>query len=212
MIFNTSNVDGKELEPADKNCWKLGILDLEPKELQSQPFPKQNYANEDIKAFGDQIYPISKAIVDKIQVNKPGYKVQANPTFFRIKKATSASFIETAINGITSAFTEAEESVEELVLVTPDIKDTKLPAKMLLHNLVSKKEHLVENGDIFVNFDQESNALYYIENLPNKAKLEKALKAHKGKDKYVPPACNLVTCSLDENMKTEVSHKTQIDV
>ena len=92
-------------------------------------------------------------------MNKPVYNVQANPTFFRIKKAKSASFIETAISGITSAFSEAEQSIEELVLVTPDIKGSKLTGKLLLSNLVSKKEHLLENADIFVNFDQEANAL-----------------------------------------------------
>lgn len=32
MIFNTSKIDENELEPSDKNCWKLGILDLDPKE------------------------------------------------------------------------------------------------------------------------------------------------------------------------------------
>ena len=152
MIFNTSKIDQKELEPVDKNSWKLGILDLEPKEHQSQPFPKQHYANEGINAFGNKIYPVSKAIVDKIQVNKPVYNVQANPTFF--KKSKSSSFLETAISGITSAFSEPEQSLEELILVTPDIKAGKSTGKLLLSNLVSKKEHLLD-GDIFVDFDQE---------------------------------------------------------
>ena len=58
----------------------MGILELEPNQADSEPFPAHHY--EDKYAFED-IYPVEIKIVKEIISNRPNGKCKPNPTIFR---------------------------------------------------------------------------------------------------------------------------------
>ena len=64
MIFNTSEVSVVNLKPDDK-AWKLGVLNLNPEDKQSLPFPGHHYEAQN--AF-ESLKDISKDAVGHIQV------------------------------------------------------------------------------------------------------------------------------------------------
>ena len=64
MIFNTSEVSVVNLKPDDK-AWKLGVLNLNPEDRNSSPFPGHHYEAQN--AF-ESLKDISKDAVGHIQV------------------------------------------------------------------------------------------------------------------------------------------------
>lgn len=108
MIFNTSQIEHESVHPSLKpkngDEWKLGLLNLEPRDVTSQPFPAHHYDAQ--QSFIGKIHAINEEVVDKIQVNIPVYTVGANPTIF-------------------SAFSEDEGFTDDLVLVVPNFEVTK---------------------------------------------------------------------------------------
>ena len=66
MFFNTSQVSKKTYEPADKDEWKIGILDLERKEQTNGPLPTHHF--EKAKSF-TSIYSISSDIINEVSKN-----------------------------------------------------------------------------------------------------------------------------------------------
>ena len=83
MIYNPSKTNYGTLRP-DESKWKIGILDLKPKDKASEtPFPAHNY--QALNAFKNQIYKIDYDTVKKIECSKKNadYTVKPNPTIFQ---------------------------------------------------------------------------------------------------------------------------------